>query len=219
MFENAHSHAVAARAVVVIGASAGGVHATLDLLGSLPGDFPAPLVLAQHLAPAAEHRSELAPLLQARTSLRVKWAEQGEVIRPGCLYVAPQDRDIRLTPWFSLRLLPPAGRCRPCVDRLFESAAAAAGPHAVAVVLSGCLDDGMRGARAISAAGGSVVVQDPLTSESFEMPGQALEAAGALVLPPARIGATLEGLLGHGAGRWFGVRADSPYVRSLPHSR
>ena len=215
MFETAHSAAVPGARLVVIGASAGGVDACRALLAGIDADFPAPLVLALHLPPAEKHRSQLVEVLQRRTGLHVKWAENGEVLRRGRLYVAPQGHDVTITSYLSLRLPAALGRPQPSVDRLFASAAHSFGRDAIAVVLSGCLQDGRRGAGAIAAAGGLVLVQDPASSERFDMPGEALRCAGALVLPPQRMGGALRAMLAPAARDWFAVRAASAYVRSV----
>ena len=81
---------------VVIGGSAGGIPALIALLSSLPADFPCPILLVQHLS--ATLPSQLPAVLGYRTALRVKWAEHGEAIRPGTVYVAPRDRHLVVEP-------------------------------------------------------------------------------------------------------------------------
>ena len=80
--------------LVVIGSSAGGIDALLELVASLPSDFPSPIVLAQHLDP--DRPSYLASLLQARTSLPVVSVLDEEALRPGTIYVVPADRDVEI---------------------------------------------------------------------------------------------------------------------------
>ena len=156
--------------MAAIGASAGGVDALVDLVPHLLPEFPVPIVVAVHLPPAQAHGSRLPELLQRRTVLRVKWAEQGEVPKPGTLYVAPQDRYTTLAEWGAFELRPAAVRPVPSVDHLFTSVARACGPQAVGVMLSGCLADGALGSREIVKAGGRVLIQDRATALQFDMP-------------------------------------------------
>ncbi len=180
--------------LIVIGASAGGVDAVGAALASLGHFSDLPAVIALHIG------SAWAPIIArqaGRASTRVcVIANDGDIVRPGLAYFAAGGRDLRL-----LRLA--AGiACRhgeslpdapsPSVDVLFRSAADALGSAVVGVVLSGMGEDGLRGAEAIVAAGGSVVVQDQRSSAVWGMPG-AVATAGlaSAIVPAAAIGATL----------------------------
>lgn len=177
---------------VLLGASAGGVRATGEILARLPADFPLPILLVLHLSPTLPSR--LVEVLRFRTGLAVSWARSGETPLPGNVYVAPPDRhlllgaDRRLALWDS----PPRARWRPAVDMLFESAASSLGAAAIGVVLSGSLHDGMRGMAAIRRAGGLTIAQSEKSCDHFDMPSAAIDWGGAdIILPPAKIAEAL----------------------------
>lgn len=144
----------------------------LDLVGALPADFPAPIFFVQHIG--ARH-SELASLLDRRGAIRAVEARDGEVPLAGTLYVAPPDQHLLFDNGV-LRLTrgPKEHHARPAIDPLFRSAALSCGPSAVGVVLTGGLDDGSAGLRAIQACGGVTVVQDPADAYEPSMPRAAI---------------------------------------------
>ncbi|WP_217995443.1 chemotaxis protein CheB [Sphingomonas changbaiensis] len=182
---------------VVIGASAGGVRVLGEILALLPADFPLPILIVLHLSRTQDSR--LAEVLGYRSRLPVAWARWGERAVPGRVYVAPRDRHLLLQSNGRLALsnADPVAWWRPAVDRLFESAAAALGPRAIGVVLSGALWDGTRGIAAIREAGGVTIAQDEQSSDHFEMPAGAIDIGGAdIVLPPAKIAEALQVLAG-----------------------
>ncbi|SDU58918.1 chemotaxis protein CheB [Amycolatopsis keratiniphila] len=156
--------------IVAIGASAGGVKALLTVIEALPADFPVPVVIVQHLDP--HHDTVLAELLDRRSRLRVKLAEDGEVAEPGTAYVAPPDRHLLVGPGGGLRLSErdKVRFVRPSADLLFESVAVACGAAVLVCVLTGTGSDGSAGARAVSSRGGTVVAEDPDTAEFKGMP-------------------------------------------------
>jgi two-component system chemotaxis response regulator CheB len=187
--------------VVALAASAGGVEALGTVLAGLPPDFPAALVIVQHTAPGGP--GLLADVLARRTELRVKRAEEGDLLRPGRAYCAPPDHHLLLRPDGTLELSagPRVNYTRPAADPTFRSLAACCGPRAVAVVLTGGGADGAGGARAVKAAGGRVVVQSPETAEDPGMPESARETGCAdLVLPLGEIAAALVRLVGRAKG-------------------
>src|SRR5437773_10632434 len=160
--------------VVALAASAGGLNALSHVLAALPADFPATLVVVQHLDP--RHRSLLADILSRRTSLRVKEAEEGEQLSPATVYIAPPNRHLLVNPDGTLSLSESelVHFLRPSADLLFESVAASYQDRAVAVVLTGTGSDGAMGVQAIKKMGGTVIVQDEKTSEFSGMPGAAI---------------------------------------------
>jgi two-component system chemotaxis response regulator CheB len=182
--------------VVVVAASAGGLTALAVLLGRLPATFPLPMAIVQHID--ATRESHLAEILSRRTKLRVKEAEDGELLLPGLAVIAPPGHHLTVAGGGMVRLTDtePVHFSRPSADRLFESAARAFGP-AICVILTGTGLDGATGAAAVKAGGGVVVVQDEATSAFFGMP-QAAIAAGAVdhILPLDDIAATLLRLAG-----------------------
>ncbi|WP_210529648.1 chemotaxis protein CheB [Rubellimicrobium arenae] len=183
--------------VVVIGASAGGIAALHDLLSRLSADFPLPVLLAQHLS--ATLPSKLPEVLGYRTGLRTKWAEDGEALRPGTVFVAPPDRHLLVGPERRLALSSAerVGWWRPAVDVLFRSAADAFGDRTIAVVLSGAMWDGARGMRAVAEAGGITIAQDEASAGHFDMPAAALDLGRAdLAMAPGKIAQALQVLIG-----------------------
>jgi two-component system, chemotaxis family, protein-glutamate methylesterase/glutaminase len=178
--------------IVAAAASAGGIEALRELLAQLPHDFPCPIVVAQHLASATEYTSALDLVLARCTALTVKWAEDRESLSPGHVYLAPQDHDVSVTADGRLRLTPSEKIVRRAADALFRSVAAHYGAAAVAVVLSGALDDGAQGVHEIASAGGRVLVQDWETASMKWMPKAAAETGAAeFVLSPRLIGQQL----------------------------
>jgi two-component system chemotaxis response regulator CheB len=185
-----------ATSVVVIAASVGGIAALSTVLGDLPRDLPAAVVVVQHLMPNV--RSRIAEILRERTSLPVRSACEDDVLRRGVVYVAPPGRHLLITPAARLTLSDsaPVDFVRPSASLLFESAAAAFGSRTVAVVLTGRGSDGLTGVIAVKRAGGIVIAQDEATSASFGMPGAVIQSGKAdHVLPLGRIAPRLTTLL------------------------
>ncbi|HEX5044945.1 MAG TPA: chemotaxis protein CheB [Candidatus Polarisedimenticolaceae bacterium] len=163
------------RDIVVIGASAGGVEALRDLVRALPPDLPAAVFVVLHLAPGGP--SVLPAILQRAGSLPAVHPVHRERILPGRIYVAPPDRHMLLHAGrIRLTVGPRENRSRPAIDPLFRSAAMEFGPRVIGIVLSGALDDGTAGLRAIGEKGGLTVVQDPEEALHPTMPRSALEA-------------------------------------------
>jgi len=170
--------------VVALAASAGGLTALSRVLTDLPADFPAALLVVQHLDP--RHRSLMADILGRRTALRVKQAEEGDRFLAGTVYVAPPDRHLLVNPdgTLSLSRTELVHFVRPSADLLFESVAATSKQRAIAVVLTGTGVDGTMGVRAIKKMGGTVIVQNEQTSEFFGMPSAAIQTGCAdFILP------------------------------------
>lgn len=160
------------RKVVVIGGSAGGLRALCHILKDIPGDFAAPLLVVLHLS---QESTSLGSVLQKRTSLKVVSPQRPVPIRTQRLYLAPANRHLIVTSGCAMSAMGPRENChRPSVDVLFRSAARAYRDSAIAVVLSGGLDDGSAGALAIKARGGMVIVQDPKDAEVPDMPANVI---------------------------------------------
>ena len=185
--------------IVLLAASAGGLAAISTVLGALPGDFPAPVVVVQHLDP--RHTSLMAEILRRRTPLRVEEATEGVITEPATVYVAPPDDHLLVNPGgrLSLSHADPVHFVRPSADRLFESGAGAFPGRVVAVVLTGTGSDSNMGVRAVEQAGGTVIAQDPATAEFAGMPQAAIDTGGvAHVLPLEEIGPALVALVTRG---------------------
>jgi two-component system, chemotaxis family, protein-glutamate methylesterase/glutaminase len=170
--------------VVGIAASTGGPAALYRLLEGLPGDFPAPILVVQHLA--LGFAPGLAAWLNGGSPLAVGIAQAGEPLRPRTVYLAPDHRHLAVDAEgrVVLRDSPPVGGHRPSADCLFESLAAAFGPGTMAVVLTGMGRDGVEGLRAVRDAGGRVLAQDEASSVVFGMPRAAIEAGIATEVVP-----------------------------------
>jgi two-component system chemotaxis response regulator CheB len=183
--------------IVAVAASAGGLKAITQVLSALPAEFPAALVVVQHLD--RRYRSLLAEILGRHTALRVKQAVEGDQLRPATAFIAPPDRHLLVNPDGSLSLSQTklVHFVRPSADLLFESVAGSYGARGIAVVLSGMGSDGAMGVRAINKMGGKVVVQDQKTSQFRGMPGAAEDTGTAdLILQLEEIGPALCALVG-----------------------
>ena len=183
---------LAAFDVVALAASAGGLTALGQVLTGLPSDFPATIVVVQHLDP--RHRSLMADILSRRTKLQVKQAEEGDHLAPATVYIAPPNRHLLVNSDGSLSLSQSelVHFVRPSADLLFESVAASYKDRAIAVVLTGTGSDGAMGVQAIKKMGGTVIVQDEKTSEFFGMPGAAIQTGSTdFVLPLDEISSAL----------------------------
>ena len=180
----ARPFAGAAFDVVALASSAGGIAALSEILGSLPGDFPAAIVVVQHLDP--RHRSLMADILRRRTALNVAQAAEGDYMSAGTVYIAPPDRHLLVNANGTLSLSHSelVHFVRPSADLLFESVAASFRSRAIAVVLTGTGSDGSMGIGAIKKMGGTVVAQDQASAEFSGMPGAAIRSGNAdFVLP------------------------------------
>ncbi len=171
---------VRAPAVLVIGASTGGPDALTKVIPRLPHDFPLPVLVVQHMPPV--FTTQFAGRLDRLSALRVVEAVAGTPIAPGTVHIAPGDFHLTVAPGVGLRrtALDQAAAenfCRPAVDVLFRSAAAAYDGAVLAVVLTGMGSDGKLGAGRVREAGGTVVAQDQASSVVWGMPG-AVTAAG-----------------------------------------
>ena len=182
--------------VVALAASAGGLSALSEVLAALPVDFPAPIVLVQHLDP--KHRSMMAEILGRRTKLKVRQAAEGDQIEPGGVWVAPPAHHLLVNGdgTLSLTRTELVHFVRPSADLLFESMAAGYRDRSIAVVLTGTGMDGEMGVRAVKTMGGIVIAQDQATSEYFGMPGVAIKTGCVdYILPLDKIAGTLIALV------------------------
>lgn len=162
--------------LVIIGASWGGLHAIGEILGGLPEDFPAPVVVVQHRQ--AGQPDLLSGLLDRHGPLPVREAEDKTALRPGCVHVAPAGYHVLVEPGhLELTTEAEVRFSRPSIDVAMETAAHAYGDRAVGVVLTGANEDGAAGLAEIRRLGGVAVAQDPATAERAAMPAAAIAAA------------------------------------------
>jgi two-component system, chemotaxis family, protein-glutamate methylesterase/glutaminase len=161
------------RDVVAVGASAGGVEALRALVAGLPPDYPGALLVVLHVP--RDGPSALPAILDRSGPLPAATATDGETLRPGRIYVAPNDHHLLVLDG-RLRLTrgPAENGHRPAIDPLFRSVARAYGRRAIGVVLSGSRDDGAAGLATIAARGGAAVVQDPADALYPWMPRAAI---------------------------------------------
>lgn len=165
---------MAARDIIVIGTSAGGVEALQRLTAGLPRDLRAAMFIVMHVT--AEGTSALPAILQRSGPVPAHHAINGEAISYGRIYVAPPDFHMILRDGV-VRVVhgPRENRSRPAVDPLFRSAALTYGSRVIGIVLSGALDDGTAGLHAIKTRGGLTIVQDPEDALVVGMPRSAME--------------------------------------------
>jgi two-component system chemotaxis response regulator CheB len=163
--------------VVVLAASTGGPATVMRLAPGFTKEFPAAVILVQHM-PAA-FTTQYALQLAEFTGIRVKEAEANESVQPGTFYICPGGQHLRVSPTGRMQLDAATGRIDgylPNIDVTMESVAAFAGAMSIGVVLTGMGSDGARGAKAIKNAGGYVLAQDEATSVIFGMPAEAIKS-------------------------------------------
>lgn len=165
---------------VVIGASTGGPRAIEEVLGGLARiSARLPILVVQHMPPV--FTAAFADHLRDATGLAVAEAVDGEEVSPGRIYVAPGGRHMGLSDEgqrVTVRLddSAPVQHARPAIDVLMRDAARIFGTRCLAAILTGMGHDGTEGARAVAAAGGSVLVQDQSSSTIWGMPGSIVKA-------------------------------------------
>jgi two-component system chemotaxis response regulator CheB len=179
------------RDIIVMGASAGGLEVLREILRGLPEDLPASVFVVMHMS--ADSPGLLATVLGRDAELPVTEAKDGEKLRRAHIYVARPDHHLLVSEG-RVRVLrgPKQNRHRPALDPLFRSAAVTYGPRVIGVVLTGNLDDGTAGLRAVKDRGGLAVVQDPRQAEFPGMPQSAVSHVEVdLQLPSSSIAAAL----------------------------
>jgi two-component system, chemotaxis family, protein-glutamate methylesterase/glutaminase len=208
--------------VVVIGLSTGGPSALEQLLPRLPGDFPVPVLIVQHMPKL--FTGALAERLDKCCALRVQEAYNDAVIRPGTVWLAPGDAHMEVAPRqlmasemrVRLHQREPLNHCRPAVDYLFLSAARMCGAGTLALVMTGMGADGLKGARAVHESGGTVLAQDEATSAVWGMPGRVSEAGiVSATLPLWGIAGALKQRVSAGRAVRPESRTDGPAPRVL----
>lgn len=185
-------HSAVPPEVLVVGASTGGPQALSTFLTSLPRTIDIPIVIVQHMPPM--FTATLAVHLSKDCGRPGQEAEQGQLLQPDHLYIAPGEWHVELSRnggelYSHLHQGPPEHFCRPSVNPLFRSAAECCGAATLAVMLTGMGSDGLEGTRDIKGFGGRVIAQDEPSSVVWGMPGAiARENLADQVLPLSRIG-------------------------------
>jgi len=179
--------------LVVIGSSAGGIEALSTLVATLPRDFPAPVVIAQHLDP--NRASHLQEILARRSALPVRTVADQTALEPGVIFVVPANQHVELDGHQVGLSVDAKRRPKPSIDLLFDTAAAIFGEGLVAVVLTGTGSDGAAGARSVKGAGGTVVIQNPATASFPAMPGAIAPTVVDAVAELEEIGPLLHALI------------------------
>jgi two-component system chemotaxis response regulator CheB len=165
--------------LVAIGASTGGPNALAELFAALPGGFPVPLVVVQHMPPMFTQM--LAERLSKNSHIPTLEAKSGMDLEPGKAWIAPGDFHLVVAEGGGrvrtrVHQDAPENACRPAVDPLLRSVASVYGANCLAVILTGMGQDGLRGCEAIRAAGGQVLAQDEASSVVWGMPGHVARA-------------------------------------------
>ncbi len=183
--------------VVVIGTSAGGLDALRKLISQLREGFPLPILVVRHISADATGNVVLNELNKFNT-VKCQHAESGSDLKPGHLYLAPSDHHLMIDE--DMKLLVTKGaqenRSRPAIDPLFRSAAVAFGTGVIGILLTGYLDDGTAGMKAIKRCGGICIVQDPEDAQYPAMPKNAINNVKVdYSLPVSAMGALLYELI------------------------
>ncbi|MGO4388991.1 chemotaxis-specific protein-glutamate methyltransferase CheB [Microvirga sp. 2YAF29] len=170
--------------IMGIAASTGGPPALAKVLGSLPADFPLPILLVQHMG--APFMEGFASWLNGLMPLDVRLAQDQEIPVGGRVYVAPGDRHLMLSPAGTLRVSgePPIGNQRPSATALFRSMAKTAGRRGLGVILTGMGEDGAKGLVELRQAGGYTLAEDETTAVVYGMPAAAQRMGGARISLP-----------------------------------
>jgi two-component system, chemotaxis family, protein-glutamate methylesterase/glutaminase len=161
--------------VIVIGTSMGGLYALEKLIKQLQKDFPLPILVVKHLAADASGNAVIKRLNEIG-NITCQHAKNGAKLKPGNLYLAPSDHHLMINGKHSILITKGAheNRARPAIDTLFRSAAVAFGNGLIGIIMTGYLDDGTAGMKAIKRCGGICIVQDPADADYPDMPNNVL---------------------------------------------
>lgn len=161
---------------IVIGVSSGGLNAMKIMFSLLPKDFNTSIIIVQHIG--AHSDNQWIKLLNDKSNLFIKEADEKEIIEKGNVYIAPPNYHLLIEKdkTFSLTIDERINYARPSIDVLFESAAEAYKDKLIGVILTGSNNDGTKGIKRIQEYGGLSIIQDPKTAESAYMPASAIAA-------------------------------------------
>lgn len=165
--------------ILAVGTSTGGPNALAVMFKGFPRDFPAPVVVVQHMPPT--FTALLADRLAANTPIQFQEGAEGMELAPGHGYIAPGGKHMILSREHGRVIVrlnedPPENSCRPAVDVLFRSVAATYGAGTLGVILTGMGHDGLRGCQLIREQHGQILAQDQESSVVWGMPGAVAQA-------------------------------------------
>lgn len=160
---------------IVVGASAGGIEAMMQIFSTLTPDYPLPIICVLHMPD--KHDSNLAEIFQQWTRIKVQDAEDKDSIQKSRLYFAPSGYHLLVEDdeTFALSCEQPVNYSRPSIDLLMQTAANAYGKGVLGILLTGANFDGAMGMKAIKDQGGITIVQEPLDAKSGTMPKEAIK--------------------------------------------
>jgi len=161
---------------IVIGVSSGGMTVLKCIFSALPAGFSIPIIIVQHVS--ARSANEWIKLLNEKSNLTIKEADEKEKIESGKVYIAPANYHLLIESdkTVSLTIDEYVNFARPSIDVLFESAAEAYKNKLIGIVLTGSNSDGTKGIKRVKECGGLAIIQDPETAESPTMPASAIAA-------------------------------------------
>ena len=163
---------------IVIGASAGGLFAISAIVEKLPQNYPIPIVVVQHRS--KDQKDLLEEVLQSKSKIKIKQADEKEKIGKSIVYIAPPDYHllIEADETFSLSADEPVRFSRPSIDVLFETAAKVFNNALVGIILTGANSDGAAGIVAVKKYGGLTIAQDPGEAQFPFMPTASIQTNG-----------------------------------------
>ncbi len=175
--------------IIGIGISTGGPNALTRMIPMLPANFKAPILIVQHMPPM--FTASLANSLNNKSKLDVKEAEDGDIIIPGRILIAPGGKQMKIVAGgdgISRKIKitddPPENSCRPSVDYLFRSIAQHYVGRATGVIMTGMGSDGSKGLAQMKKNGSHIIAQDELSCTVFGMPKEPIESGITDVIAP-----------------------------------
>jgi two-component system chemotaxis response regulator CheB len=196
--------------VIVIGTSAGGLDALTKLISQFRDNFPAPILVVQHISADATGNVLLNALNKVGT-LKCEHAKTGTKLAPGHLYLAPSDHHLMIDDDEKILVTKGAqeNRSRPAIDPLFRSAGIEFKNKVIGILLTGYLDDGTSGMKVIQRCGGICIVQDPADAQYPDMPNNALNQVKVdYCLPVSEMGSLLYQLIAQKPGKQKAIPKD-----------
>lgn len=175
--------------IIGIGISTGGPNALTRMIPMLPADFKAPILIVQHMPPM--FTASLANSLNNKSQIEVKEAQDGDVVQPGRVLIAPGGKQMKivagadgLTRKIKITDDPPENSCKPSVDYLFRSIAHHYVGRATGVIMTGMGSDGSKGLVEMKKNGSFVIAQDEASCTVFGMPKEPIETGIADIVAP-----------------------------------